>query len=350
MNVSGRGELMITPIDDRLVRGVLELEPTAHGVRPHRFPTAARRRFEDSFLTMVEAQPTGARVVFRTRATVVALDALPTRVAFSNGLALPRGVFEMLVDGRPAGAASIPTGVMHRIDATSGAISKASAAESCSAPTATPTTPPGRHWPACGPNSRASWHSGRSRIRICTTSMERPCTARRITPRDPSPIGCIPMPPPISSSANASPMGSSRSRVPSPALEPGTSSRTTAAETEPDHAIHRPKRHPDARGSRCSSAGPRSDSASAVMLSGLASSPGAGRHRRTRRPDNLHLDCAWARSGTAWRSCAPTRRPVGFLTSSEPGADRGLAGRANHCRRREPRTRATRLPNPVAER
>lgn len=122
MNGSGRGELMITPIDDRLVRGALELEPTAHGVRPHRFPTAARRRFEDSFLTMVEAQPTGARVVFRTRATVVELDALPTRVAFSNGLALPRGVFEMLVDGRPAGAASIPTGIMHRIDATSGAI------------------------------------------------------------------------------------------------------------------------------------------------------------------------------------------------------------------------------------
>ncbi|WP_063035288.1 SGNH/GDSL hydrolase family protein [Nocardia grenadensis] len=122
MDESGHGELMITPIDHRLVRGALELEPAAHGVVPHRFPASARRRFEDSFLTMVEAQPTGARIVFRSEATVVELEALPTRVVFTNGLALPHGVFEILVDGRLSGAASIPTGITHRIDATSGAI------------------------------------------------------------------------------------------------------------------------------------------------------------------------------------------------------------------------------------
>jgi hypothetical protein len=65
MTVPGPGALMITPIDARLVRSALELEPTAHGVLPHRFPMSARRRFEDPFLTMAKAQPAGARVVFR---------------------------------------------------------------------------------------------------------------------------------------------------------------------------------------------------------------------------------------------------------------------------------------------
>jgi hypothetical protein len=34
-----------TPIEAGLVRGAAELERTGHGVRPHRLPAAARKRF-----------------------------------------------------------------------------------------------------------------------------------------------------------------------------------------------------------------------------------------------------------------------------------------------------------------
>ncbi|WP_225729032.1 MULTISPECIES: SGNH/GDSL hydrolase family protein [unclassified Nocardia] len=113
-------DLIATPIDERLVRGALELERTARGVVPHRLPATARRQFDDTFLTMVEAQPTGVRLALRTRATVVELAALPTRVAFTNGLALPEGVYELVVDGELSGAASISTGIVHLIDAAGG--------------------------------------------------------------------------------------------------------------------------------------------------------------------------------------------------------------------------------------
>ncbi|MFI1913555.1 SGNH/GDSL hydrolase family protein [Nocardia sp. NPDC020380] len=115
-------DLITTPIDEKLVRGAIELERTAHGVQPHRLPAGARRQFADGFLTMVEAQPTGVRVAFRTRATVIELEALPTRIAYSNGLSLPLGVYEMVVDGELSGAASISTGILHTIDAATGAM------------------------------------------------------------------------------------------------------------------------------------------------------------------------------------------------------------------------------------
>ena len=44
---------------------------------PHRLPARARRQNTDPGLAMAEAQPSGVRLVFRTRATVVELEALP---------------------------------------------------------------------------------------------------------------------------------------------------------------------------------------------------------------------------------------------------------------------------------
>ena len=66
-----------TPITPDLVRGALELEPTEHGVRPHRIPAWAREQ-GDGQLAMAEAQPSGVRLVFRTRATVIELDTVRT--------------------------------------------------------------------------------------------------------------------------------------------------------------------------------------------------------------------------------------------------------------------------------
>ncbi|SFP03922.1 GDSL-like Lipase/Acylhydrolase family protein [Amycolatopsis arida] len=105
-----------TPITADLLRGVLDLERTAHGVLPHRLPARARARFPDDYLAMVEAQPAGVRLAFRTRATAVELDVLPTRTAYRGMPAPPEGVFELLVDGRPAGRATVPGGNVHTID------------------------------------------------------------------------------------------------------------------------------------------------------------------------------------------------------------------------------------------
>ena len=48
-----------TPIEAGLVRGAVELEPTEHGLQPHRLPEWARRQIPDGQLAMAEAQPAG---------------------------------------------------------------------------------------------------------------------------------------------------------------------------------------------------------------------------------------------------------------------------------------------------
>jgi hypothetical protein len=68
-----------TPITADILRGALDLEHTAHGVLPHRLPAWARAQCGDEQLALAEAQPSGVRLVFRTRATAVELDTLPTK-------------------------------------------------------------------------------------------------------------------------------------------------------------------------------------------------------------------------------------------------------------------------------
>ena len=67
-------ELTGTPITAELVRGAVELERTEHGLLPHRLPAWARAQSDDGQLLMAESQPSGVRLVFRTRATSVDLD------------------------------------------------------------------------------------------------------------------------------------------------------------------------------------------------------------------------------------------------------------------------------------
>lgn len=105
-----------TPIESRILRGALDLEYTAHGVLPHRLPGWARKQFPDNYLAMVEAQPTGVRLVFRTAATAIELDALPTRIVYQGAPPPPNGVYELLVNGEPAGRASVPGGTRHITD------------------------------------------------------------------------------------------------------------------------------------------------------------------------------------------------------------------------------------------
>ena len=96
-----------TPITADLLRGALDLERTEHGVLPHRLPARARAQCADAQLAMAEAQPSGVRLAFRTRATAVELDTLPTKRVYVGAPPRPDGVYDLLVDGRLAGQASV---------------------------------------------------------------------------------------------------------------------------------------------------------------------------------------------------------------------------------------------------
>lgn len=109
-----------TPITAGLLRGALDLERTEHGVLPHRLPAKARAQCADGQLAMAEAQPSGVRLVFRTRATAVELDALRTRNAYQGAPPRPDGVYDLLVDGRPAAQASVTGGNVLMMDMSTG--------------------------------------------------------------------------------------------------------------------------------------------------------------------------------------------------------------------------------------
>ncbi|WP_079110325.1 GDSL-type esterase/lipase family protein [Streptomyces roseifaciens] len=109
-----------TPITADLLRGALDLEYTEHGVLPHRLPARARAQCADGQLAVAEAQPSGVRLVFRTRAGVIELDALRTKNVYKGAPPRPDGVYDLLVDGRLAGRASVSGGNVLLVDMTTG--------------------------------------------------------------------------------------------------------------------------------------------------------------------------------------------------------------------------------------
>ncbi|MDF2711593.1 MAG: hypothetical protein K0R62_7245 [Nonomuraea muscovyensis] len=109
-----------TPVTAELLRGALDLERTEHGVLPHRLPAWARAQCADGQLAMAESQPSGVRLVFRTRATAVELETLPTKRVYTGAPPRPDGLYDLLVDGRLAGQASVPGGNTLTIDMAAG--------------------------------------------------------------------------------------------------------------------------------------------------------------------------------------------------------------------------------------
>ncbi|SED62348.1 GDSL-type esterase/lipase family protein [Streptomyces melanosporofaciens] len=109
-----------TPITADILRGALDLEHTAHGVLPHRLPAWARAQYADGQLAMAEAQPSGVRLVFRTPATAVELDTLPTKRVYAGAPPRPDGVYDLLVDGRLAGQSVVTGGNTLAIDLATG--------------------------------------------------------------------------------------------------------------------------------------------------------------------------------------------------------------------------------------
>ncbi|MFH9006882.1 GDSL-type esterase/lipase family protein [Streptomyces afghaniensis] len=92
-----------TPLTADLLRGALDLERTEHGLLPHRLPARARAQNTNAQLAMAEAQPSGVRLAFRTAATAVELDTLRTKRDYAGFPPRPDGLYDLLVDGRPAG-------------------------------------------------------------------------------------------------------------------------------------------------------------------------------------------------------------------------------------------------------
>lgn len=90
--------MITTPLTLNLVRGGAELETVERGLRLHRLPLPYRGREADGQLTMVERQPSGIHLRFRTAATVVALQLHATRVSY-RGLDRARGQVDVMVDG-----------------------------------------------------------------------------------------------------------------------------------------------------------------------------------------------------------------------------------------------------------
>ncbi len=111
-----------TAITADVVRGALDLERTEHGVLPHRLPAWARRQNTDDQLAMAEAQPAGVRVALRTRATAIELDVLPTKMAYVGAPPRPDGCYDLLVDGRLAGRATVTDGNVRTLDMTTGSV------------------------------------------------------------------------------------------------------------------------------------------------------------------------------------------------------------------------------------
>ncbi|OLZ61944.1 lipase [Streptomyces sp. IMTB 2501] len=109
-----------TPLTPELLRGALELERTALGLLPHRLPARARAQCADPQLAMVESQTSGVRLVFRTRATAVELDTLPTKRVYVGAPHRPEGGYDLVVDGRPAGSGHVAGGNTLTIDLTTG--------------------------------------------------------------------------------------------------------------------------------------------------------------------------------------------------------------------------------------
>ncbi|MEV6637950.1 GDSL-type esterase/lipase family protein [Actinoplanes sp. NPDC051470] len=102
------------------LKGAIEVERTPDGLVPHRLPAWARAQCPDPQLAMVESQPSGVRLEFRTRATWIELDARRTVISLAGAPARLGGVFDLVVDGKLAGQATATGGDLVTIDMATG--------------------------------------------------------------------------------------------------------------------------------------------------------------------------------------------------------------------------------------
>ena len=120
-----RAQWVSTPVTAAMLRGWIELENTQYGILPHRLPAWARRQWVDPQLLMAEAQPSGVRICFRTEATAIELEALPTKRVYAGLPPRPDGTYDLVIDGRLVRQDTIPTGSVLRVDPSKWALGTA---------------------------------------------------------------------------------------------------------------------------------------------------------------------------------------------------------------------------------
>jgi len=113
-------DLTTTPLTDDLFHGASELERTGRGLLPHRLPAWARAQCDDPQLTMVEGQPSGVRLAFRTTARAIELESLPTKRVYVGAPPRPDGVYDLVVDGVLTAQGSVTGGDTLTIDMMTG--------------------------------------------------------------------------------------------------------------------------------------------------------------------------------------------------------------------------------------
>jgi hypothetical protein len=109
-----------TPITADLVHGAVELERTKYGVLPHRLPAWARAQAADDQVLQAESQPAGVRLVFRSRATAVELDAHRVAIGYVGVPPRPDCSYDLLVDGELAARTTVTGGDVVETDLSTG--------------------------------------------------------------------------------------------------------------------------------------------------------------------------------------------------------------------------------------
>ena len=112
--------MITTPLTPEFLRGLADTESTERGIRPHRLPLWARELFPDPQLMMVEAQPSGVRIVATTSAREIELVTHPSRAGY-KGVDRPRGHVDLVVDGELFGSDTLAAGDLAEIDLQTGA-------------------------------------------------------------------------------------------------------------------------------------------------------------------------------------------------------------------------------------
>ncbi|PFG32575.1 SGNH/GDSL hydrolase family protein [Sanguibacter antarcticus] len=112
--------LTAVPLTSSLVRGAAELRRTEHGVVPHRLPGWARAQCTDPQLAMVESQPSGVHLAFRTAATEIELDLRRSRTTFAGIPARPDGAIDLVIDGVVVSQAATTGGTTVTFDMSTG--------------------------------------------------------------------------------------------------------------------------------------------------------------------------------------------------------------------------------------
>ena len=107
-------------IEPSLLRGFVELEQTQFGLLPHRLPARARAQCSDPQLAMVEAEPSGVRLVFDSAATTIELDVMSLRRQIVGVPPRPVGVYDLCIDGRLHSQQSVKDATILRLDMVSG--------------------------------------------------------------------------------------------------------------------------------------------------------------------------------------------------------------------------------------